>query len=63
LNSSWPVTLYAGQWERLLAGCPEDHVVLAFIKEWDGKEWTGTKNVGTGKEQHKVEYKARIARK
>ena len=51
-----PVTLFAGQWERLLEGAPEDHFVLAYIREWEGKPFTGKDSKGNT-------YTATIARK
>jgi hypothetical protein len=55
LNSRMPVTLYAGQWERLLEGAPKDHFVLKFIRENEGKQVTGTNKDG--------QYTTTIARK
>jgi len=56
-----PVTLYIEQWERLLVGAPEDHFVLVFIREWEGKEFHGesAKTKGGPKE----EYTAVLKRK
>lgn len=56
-----PITIYAAQWERLLNGCSADHFVLAFIKEWEGKEFSGesAKEKGGKKEA----YTATISRK
>ena len=60
LNSQMPCTLYADQWERLLAGCPEDHFVLAFIREHEGKPFSST---GTVDGKPKTPYTATIKRK
>ncbi len=56
-----PVVLYAEQWERLLKGAPKDHFVLAFIKEWEGKEYHG--NSALAKGGTKVDYVQTIQRK
>jgi hypothetical protein len=52
LNSPrFPVTLYAAQWERLAEFIPS---VLAFIKQWDGKEYTGQAGTNGNKHQYRV---------
>jgi len=57
LNSPrFPVTLYAAQWERLADFIPS---VLDFIKQWEGKEYTG--QAGTNGNKHS--YITRIARR
>jgi hypothetical protein len=49
LNSpQFPTTLYAAQWERLADFIPS---VLDFIKQWDGKEYTG--QAGTNGNKHR----------
>jgi hypothetical protein len=56
-----PVTLYAEQWERLLAGAPKDHFVLKFIRDNEGKDYHGEWALEKGGK--KVPYTARITRK
>ena len=56
-----PVTLYAEQWERLLDGAPDTHLVLKFIRENEGKEFHGESATERGGK--KVPYTARITRK
>jgi hypothetical protein len=52
LNSPrFPVTLYAAQWERLAEFIPS---VLDFIKQWDGKEYTGQAGTNGNKHQYRV---------
>ena len=55
----WPLTLYAAQWERLLEGCPDDHFVLKFIQENEGKEYHHVPKEGSKTK----EYTATINRK
>jgi hypothetical protein len=57
LNSPrFPVTLYAAQWERLAEFIPQ---VLDFIKQWEGKEYTGQ----AGKNGSKHQYRVTLARR
>ncbi|MFH1922711.1 MAG: hypothetical protein ABIP48_22840 [Planctomycetota bacterium] len=56
-----PVTLYVGQWERLLKGAPDNHFVLSFIKEWEGKDFQGESATERGGAKEK--YTAQIVRK
>jgi len=56
-----PVTLYAEQWERLLDGAPDTHLVLKFIRENEGKEFHGSSATERGGK--KVPYTATITRK
>jgi hypothetical protein len=57
LNSPrFPVTMYAAQWERLADFIPS---VLDFIKQWDGKEYTGQ----AGKNGSKHQYRVTLARR
>jgi hypothetical protein len=56
-----PVTLYAEQWENLLDGAPPEHFVLAFIREWEGKDYKGMSAEKPG--GPKVPYTARISRR
>jgi hypothetical protein len=52
LNSPrFPVTLYAAQWERLADFIPS---VLDFIKQWDGKEYTGMAGTNGSKHSYRV---------
>ena len=52
LNSPrFPVTLYAAQWERLAEYIPQ---VLDFIKQWDGKEYTGQAGTNGNKHSYRV---------
>ena len=53
-----PVTLYADQWERLLAFGDQ---LRAFVQEWEGKDYRGEHAAERGGK--KVPYTARIARK
>ena len=56
-----PVTLYAEQWERLLDGAPDDHFVVKFIRENEGKDFHGSSATTRGGK--KEPYTARITRK
>jgi len=59
LNSPrFPVTLYAAQWERLAEFIPS---VLDFIKQWDGKEYTGQAGKNGSKHQYRVTLARRVA--
>ncbi|MGD0655342.1 MAG: hypothetical protein ABSA16_13450 [Thermoguttaceae bacterium] len=52
LNSPrFPVTLYAAQWERLADFIPS---VLDFIKQWEGKEYTGQAGTNGNKHSYRV---------
>lgn len=58
VNSRMPVTLYVEQWERVFSA-ENTAAFHAYVKQWDGKDYTGERSVD-GK---KVAYTARIARK